>query len=59
VSEANAEEISRVSSREKGERAMKTIALIALLLAGLMTAAGCHWRTHRHFSHGYHHHDRD
>ncbi len=26
---------------------MKTIALLALLTAGVLTATGCHWR-HRH-----------
>jgi hypothetical protein len=33
---------------------MKTIAIVALLAVGLLAASGCHWRAHRHFSHGYH-----
>jgi hypothetical protein len=32
---------------------MKTIALLALLTIGLVTAAGCHWRHHNHYSDGY------
>jgi len=27
---------------------MKTIAILALLALGTMTAAGCHWGHHRH-----------
>ncbi len=35
---------------------MKTIALLALLTIGLVTAAGCHWRHHRHsYTDGYYH----
>jgi hypothetical protein len=37
----------------KGE-IMKTIALLALLTFGLITAAGCHWGHNRHhYSDGY------
>ena len=33
---------------------MKTIAILALLALGVMTAAGCHWGHHRnHYSDRY------
>ena len=34
---------------------MKTVALLALLAVGLVTATGCHWQRHRsnNYSNGY------
>ena len=33
---------------EKGGTTMKTIAILALVAFGLVTAAGCHWGHRRH-----------
>jgi hypothetical protein len=38
---------SRSEIAEKGGT-MKTIAILALLALGMVTAAGCHWGHHRH-----------